>query len=146
MVSKPTIQLDEQDHKLLTIWASDCAERVLINFEILCPQDERPRKAIDAARAWTHGMIKVGDARDAAFASHAAARDISNPAAKYAARAAGHAAAAAHVVSHAYYAAEYAVKAFIAAQEIDKSGNEERKWQYLHLPVHLRKIIFPESK
>jgi len=39
------------------LFAADCAEHVLCFFEKAYPQDDRPRKAIDAARAFAHGKI-----------------------------------------------------------------------------------------
>ena len=106
--SKPA---DEQDHRSLVLWAADCAEQVLPRFEQNSPKDDRPRKAVAAARAWLRGEITVREARIAAFAAHAAARAAENAAARAAARAAGHAAATAHVAGHARHAAAYALAA-----------------------------------
>ncbi|MFA6099040.1 MAG: putative immunity protein [Patescibacteria group bacterium] len=102
---------DKQDQKTLALRAADCAERVLPYFKKERPKDDRPKKAIVAARAWVRGKITVGQARTAALASHAAARAAKTPAAIAAARAAGHAAATAHVAGHATHAASYASKA-----------------------------------
>jgi hypothetical protein len=131
-------RLDEQGQRLLALWAADCAEHVLLHFEEKYPKDNRPRKAIEAARAWTRGEIRVGEARAAAVAAHAAARAAEEGAARAAARAAGHAAATAHMAGHARHAAAYAVKAAAAvgvASEFD--------WQYRRLPEHLRPVAFP---
>ena len=97
------------------LWAADCAEQALHFFEENYPIDDRPRKAIEAARAWANGEITVGQARSAAFAAHAAARTAEQVAARAAARAAGHAAATAHVSAHARHAATYAAKSAAAA-------------------------------
>jgi len=43
---------DEGDHKSLALWAVDCAERALPTFEEKHPEDDRPRRAVEAARAW----------------------------------------------------------------------------------------------
>ncbi len=93
MMDKHSKRLNGQDHKLLAIWAADCAEHVLPYFEKIYPEDDRPRRAIEAARAWVRGDLAMIDARKAAFASHAAARGAKNIAAQAAARAAGRAAA-----------------------------------------------------
>jgi hypothetical protein len=135
-------RLDEQDHRLLAIWAADCAEHVLPYFEEMHPEDKRPRQAIEAARAWVLSDLTMVDARKAAFASHAAARDAKNSAAQAAARAAGHAAATAHVADHARHAATYAAKA-AAAQTTGDVAAAERKWQYQRLPERLRSVVFP---
>jgi hypothetical protein len=103
-------KLDNKEHKLLALWAADCAEHVLHLFEDHHPEDVRPRKAIAAARAWAHGEMEIGEARQFALAAHAAARNATQPEAIAAARAAGHAAATAHVPGHAKHDAAYAAK------------------------------------
>jgi hypothetical protein len=87
------LSLEKLDHKALVLWATDCAEHVLPYFEAQFSDDNRPRKAIEAGRAWVRGELALSEARAAAFA----------------ARAAGHAAATAHVAGHAAHAASYAV-------------------------------------
>ena len=44
--------LEDDDHRLLAMWAADCAEHVLHHFEQARPKDDRPRRAIDLGRAW----------------------------------------------------------------------------------------------
>ena len=52
MVKKQAKQIDKQDHRSLALWAADCAEHVLPHFEKMYSDDARPRKAIEAGRAW----------------------------------------------------------------------------------------------
>lgn len=128
------MELDIGDRKQLVIWASDCAERVLPLFEEHYPEDDRPRKAIEAARSWAAGTLRISDARKFAFAAHAAARDATRPESIAAARAAGHAAATAHVPTHAKYAASYAAKS-------TEDPEAEASWQQERIPDHLRSIL-----
>jgi len=128
--------LSKLDHKTLVIWATDCAEHVLPYFEEKYPKDNRPRKAIEAGRAWIRGEIAMSEARTAAFAAHAAARDVNTDAARAAARAAGHAAATAHVAGHAVHAATYAARAAghtVDSIDVDAAIAKERDWQYQQL-------------
>ena len=98
---------------------------LLPGFEEKHPKDDRPRKAVEARRAWVRGEIAMSEARAAVFAAHADAR------------AAGHAAATARVPGHA---ASYAAT---AAVPIDSTAAvKERDWQYRRLPEHLRPIAF----
>jgi hypothetical protein len=129
--------LDAAKHRLLAAWAADCAERVLPLFEE-CSSDDRPRRAIDIARAWARGEVPVGDAQKAAVAAHAAAREATNPAATAAARAAGHAVATAHMADHCLGGASYAVKALEAAGA-PTAG--ERAWQLRRLPEGVRELV-----
>ena len=118
--------INKQNKKGLALRAADCAEHVLKVFQEKYPKDTRPQQAIEAARAWTRNEIKVGQARTAAFATHAAARETDDIAACAAARAAGHAAATAHMAGHAIHAANYALKAVI-----DKKKERERQYKHL---------------
>ncbi|MFC2077193.1 putative immunity protein [Candidatus Bipolaricaulota bacterium] len=135
------MRLGKADHRSWVLWATDCAERVLPCFETQNPNDNRPREAIAAGRAWVRGHISCGEARAAA---RAAARDAADdPAARASARAAGHAAATAHVVGHARHAAAYAVKAAHAMDTTDgdAAATKEREWQVRRLPDHLRSVV-----
>jgi hypothetical protein len=127
------------DHETLMVWACDCAERALPYFENKYPKDDRPRKAIEAGRAWARTSIfHMADIRKASLDAHAAARDAwgaGQDAACFAARAAGHAVATAHVDAHAFCGADYAIKAIAAADPSNTEANtvNERDWQYRHL-------------
>lgn len=130
-INKSIVELlSKQDHRTLVLWATDCAENVLPYFEEKYPKDSRPRKAIEVGRAWLRGEIAMSEARTAAFATHAAARDTNQAAACATARAAGHAAATVHVAGHAVHAATYAANA-ATADTADTA--KERNWQYQHL-------------
>ena len=76
--------LVDGDHHLLALWAADCAEHVLHNFESLRPDDHRPRRAIELARAWGRGEVSMTEARNAGGHAMGAARDLRG-AARYAA-------------------------------------------------------------
>lgn len=126
----------QRDHKTLAIWASDCAEHVLPIFERHCPADKRPHEAIEAARAWARGEIRVGPARKAALNAHYAAQETLEKAGCATARSAGHAAATAHMPGHAVVAARYAVMAaslVVPNEEAETAGDVERAWQFKHL-------------
>src|ERR1043166_4126607 len=87
--------LTDSDHRLLALWAASCAEHVLELFESAEPEDPRPRAAIEHARAWVRGEVKMMRARKAAGRAQAAARDLSG-APRHAAYAAGQAAVVPH--------------------------------------------------
>ena len=105
------VSVTSDEHKRLALQAARCAEKVLSLFAQERPDDSRPKAAIEAAHHWATGELSVADARKAAFAAHAAARECSIPAAIAAASCAGHAAATAHMWSHASVAEAYMKKA-----------------------------------
>ena len=140
--------LQDAHHHLLAIWAADCAEHVLHFFEQARPDDDRPRRAIELARAWARGEITMTQARTAAGHAMGAARDLSG-AAREAAYAAGQAAAVAHVAAHELGAAAYAIKAVRAAapdDERDEAGRAECRWQRAQLPSEIRGLVLDDQR
>lgn len=140
--------LEDADHHLLALWAADCAQHVLHLFEEAQPGDDRPRRAIEQARAWARGEITMTQARTAAFAAHAAAREASGPA-REAARAAGHAVAVAHMADHELGAAAYAIRAVRAAAQPDQrddAGRAECLWQRAQLPAEIRELVLDDQR
>ncbi|MEI8258633.1 MAG: putative immunity protein [Deltaproteobacteria bacterium] len=105
-------------HRLFALKAAGEAERVLWIFEAERPDDARPRQAIEAIRAWAQGKLELSMAlvRKLSLGAHAAARAARSDAARYAARAAGHAVATWHVPTHAMAVPAYVCKAIFASQ------------------------------
>jgi hypothetical protein len=140
--------LQDDDHRLLAIWAADCAQHVLHHFELARRKDDRPRRAIHLARAWARGDIKWAEARIAAGHANAAARDLTG-AARHAAYAAGQAAAVGHVAAHELGAAAYAIKAARAAVTEDERelvGRLECQWQRAQLPHAIRELVLDDQR
>jgi hypothetical protein len=140
--------LTDSDHHLLALWAASCAEHVLAYFESARPEDERPRHAIEQARAWARGEIKMTQARAAGGHAMGAARDLGG-AARHAAYAAGQAAVVAHVAAHELGAAAYAIKAARAAApagEGESAGRLECRWQRDQLPAAIRDLVLDDQR
>jgi thymidine phosphorylase len=140
--------LSDADHHLLALWAAACAEHVLLFFEEAQPKDERPRRAIEQARAWARSEVTWSQARMDAFAANAAAREVSG-AAKEAAHAAGQAGAVGHVAAHELGAAAYAIRAARAAApegEREQAGRQECKWQREQLPHEIRELVLDDQR
>lgn len=143
-----TLSLDSL--RALGSWAADCAERALPVFEKHAGLDPRPRAAIEGIRAFAAGGKRTAQLRTLALAAHAAAREVTDPAAAAAARAAGLAAASAythpladvqqtkHILGPAAYAA--------LALEMDRPGDAaiaegEVCWAIEHVPAEARDIL-----
>ena len=140
--------LQDADHHRLALWAAECAQHVLPLFEAVQPNDDRPRRAIELARAWTRGEVTMTQARTAAGFANAAARELSG-APRYAAYAAGQAAAVAHVAAHQLGAAAYALKAAQAAApkgESASAGRAECQWQREQLPEAIRDLVLDDQR
>jgi len=140
--------LTDSDHHLLALWAASCAEHVLDLFELIRPDDPRPRYAIEQARAWSRGEITMSQARAAGGHAMGAARDLRGSA-RHAAYAAGQAAVVAHVAAHELGAAAYAIKAARAAAPqggCESAGKLECRWQRDQLPEAIRELVLDDQR
>jgi hypothetical protein len=131
-------------------WAADCAERALSVYEQSANADSRPRAALEGIRVFAGGGKRTAQLRSLALAAFSAAREIGDPAAAAAARAAGLAASSAythpladvqqtkHIVGPAAYAA--------LALELNQGGNHsigetEISWAIAHATPEIREIL-----
>jgi hypothetical protein len=143
--------LTDADHRLLALWAADCAEHTLRHFEAVCPDDTRPRQAVEAIRAWVRGELKMMQARDHAGAAQDSAREVKgiSEAARMAALSAGQAAEVAHVAAHELGAAAYAIRAAMEAvsqEEREAARLAERDWQRERLPEQIRELVLDDQR
>ena len=140
--------LQDAHHRLIALWAADCAQHVLHFFEQEQPDVYRPRRAIEQARAWARGEVTMTQARTAAGHAMGAARPLRG-AAREAAYAAGQAAAVAHVADHGLGAAAYAIRAVRAAApkaEQLEAGRRECRWQRAQLPDDIRELVLDDQR
>jgi hypothetical protein len=139
--------LTDADHRLLALWAADCAEHVVHHFDAVQPSDTRPRDAIEHIRAWTRGEVAMTESRAAGGHAMGAARHLTG-APRFAAYAAGQAACVAHVAEHELGAAAYAIKAARAATSDDEehAGREECRWQRARLPDAIRELVLDDQR
>ena len=121
--------IDTQSKATIANWCMDyCEEHILPIFEKHCPGDQRPRRAIAAAREWFEGKKKLPEVRNIILNEcHAAARELDgNPAAQAAARACGQASACFHTPTHSLGLAFYGA----AAIAYDRVGLNEKPEVY----------------
>ena len=68
------------NRKALILWALELAEEMVLVLEARYPDDHRPREAVEVARAWAAGEIKMSLARRAILACHGMAKELMDPA------------------------------------------------------------------
>jgi hypothetical protein len=144
------IPLSLEELRVIGFWAADCAERALPLFEAKAPVDTRPREAIDGIREFARGGKRVAKLRSLALAALTAARDVDDPAARAAARAAGLVASSAythplatldnakHILGPAVYAA---LARELAAEGDPAAGEREIRWAVGHAPLEVREVM-----
>jgi Imm-5 like putative immunity protein len=142
--------LSEEDRRFVGLWAADCAERVLPLFEAKAPADARPREAIEGIRGFARGGKRTARLRSLAWAAHAAAREVGDPVATAAARAASlaaatayvHALATPHQAKHVLGPAVYGARAReLAAVDDPSVGEEEIRWAIERASPTVREVV-----
>ena len=116
--------IETQSKTTLANWSIDYAENHFVKIYYKAyPGDARPQMALDAAREWLAGKIKLPEAKRIILNEcHAAARAAeAQPAAQAAARACGQAAASIHTATHALGLVFYGA----AAIAYDHAGIEQ---------------------
>ncbi|HUT82855.1 MAG TPA: Imm5 family immunity protein [Candidatus Bathyarchaeia archaeon] len=142
--------IEKQKHRTLVLWTIECAEHVLPIFEEKYPQDKRPHEAIEAAKTWASGKIKMPIAKKAAHSTHNAATAVAeeNPAACAAARAMGHVVGTIQVETHAMGFVMYAITAFVYAanqKNVDEVITKICDWLFdrlLYWEANIDKVDF----
>lgn len=134
---------------VLTRWAAATAEHALAQFVDFA--DAAATQAIEAARNWSGGEASLDDCRDAAFAAHLSARELSEAGYQAVAtcvRAASNAAASADDPALAETAADYALEAITLnsapCEQLFNAGTE-RRWQWSQLAEPQRSELFAEE-
>ncbi len=131
-------------------WAADCAERALPVYEIQADSDPRPRAALEGIRVFAAGGKRTAQLRSLALSAMSAAREVNDPAAAAAARAAGLAASSAYThpladvqqTKHIVGPAAYAALALELNQGGDHTiGDHEVIWAIEHVTSEVRDIL-----
>jgi hypothetical protein len=136
--------------RALGSWAADCAERALSVYENYANSDSRPRAAIEGIRVFAGGGKRTAQLRSLALAAFSAAREVDDPAAAAAARAAGLAASSAYThplvdvqqTKHIVGPAAYAALALELHHPDDPNiGDSEIRWAIEHVTSEVREVL-----
>ncbi len=143
-----TLSLDSL--RVLGSWAADCAERALSLYERHAESDSRPRAAIEGIREFAAGGKRTAHLRSLGWEAYAAAREIGDPAAAAAARAASLAAAIAytHPLATVHQATHILAPAAntALALELDRGGDPsigdgEVRWAIEHATSEVGDVL-----
>lgn len=91
----------EQNHRVMVLWALDFAAETVEKLEEKYPDEKRPQEALKAAWDWASGKIKMWLAQQKILACHAFAKDIKCKEDIAMCHAIGQACAVVHTVGHA---------------------------------------------
>lgn len=142
------LTLDEL--RVVTRYVAESAESVLPTFEAACPDDRRPRAAIEAAWEFVDGAPRSKVQRITSLDAHRAAKNSPHESARLAAQAAGDAASAAylhpiakaHQVGHILRAAANAARiAEIQAGDNPAAADDAIERAYERAPRALTDVL-----
>lgn len=125
-----------QNHRVLVMWALDCAKLTLEQFEEKYPDERRPRTCLELCEAWARGKIKMPVAKRAILDSHAVAKVIVDREYGALCHAIGHAGATVHVETHALGLPFYELTAVVLKYgkgNFQKPVNEKIDYYYNNL-------------
>lgn len=126
-------ELSMDDLRTVAAFTSTAAEVVLPYFEARCPDDGRPRQALESAQAFALGDPRSKVQRMSAPAAHRAGREAASAVEFHAAMAAGDAAASAYLhpladttqVKHILRAPAHAVRVFEVIDGHDEGSDTD---------------------
>ena len=129
-----TMLFRNQSHKTMVLWALDIAAESVAKLAEKYPDESRPREALEAARDWTTGRIKMPLAQRKILDCHAFAKEIDRKEDIALCHAVGQACAVVHTAGHAIGYPMYELSAIIYRLGIDncREAVERRKREYIH--------------
>ena len=123
--------IDQSNRRVLILWALELAEETALQLAERYPENLRPKEAIDTARAWAAGEIKMPTAKQAILNCHAMAKELTDPADIARCHAVGQACSVVHTAGHALGYPMYELTAIVLEQGLDNCRDAvERRVMY----------------
>ena len=125
--------LGEQNHRIVALWALELAAESVEKLEEKYPDESRPREALEAARAWAAGDIKMRLAQRKILDCHAFAKEITSKEDIALCHSVGQACAVVHTAGHAMGYPMYELSAIVyrLGNENCQEAVERRKQEYI---------------
>ena len=126
------------DHRATTLWALDFAAETVEQLEGKYPGETRPREALEAARDWAAGRIKMRIAQRKILSCHAVAKELRRREDIARCHAVGQACAVVHTAGHAVGYPIYDLTAMVCELGIENCAEavEARKQTYIERALY----------
>lgn len=124
---------EQENHRVMALWALDFAEESIIKLEEKYPEEKRPREALEAAGDWAAGNVKMRFAQRKILDCHAFAKEIDCKEDIAICHAIGQACAVVHTAGHALGYPIYDLTSLIYRYGIEECQHavEQRKQEYI---------------
>ena len=128
-----TLLFQEQNHRVMTLWALNFAAESVAELEEKYPKEQRPGEALAAAWDWATGRIKMRWAQRKILDCHAFAKEIEQKEDIAICHAIGQACSVVHTAGHAIGYPIYDLTAIIYKLGIENCAEavEKRKQEYI---------------
>ena len=128
-----TMLFRDQNHRTMVLWALDLAAESVARLEEKYPDETRPREAMEAARAWAAGKIRMRLAQRKILDCHALAKEIDSKEDIALCHAVGQACAVVHTAGHAIGYPMYDLSAIVyrLGSESCAEAVEQRRREYI---------------
>ena len=125
--------LKEQSHRIIVLWALDLAAESVARLEGKYPDETRPKEALEAARAWAEGSIKMRLTQRKILDCHAFAKELDSKEDIALCHAIGQACAVVHTAGHALGYPMYELSAIVYRLGVEdcREAVEQRKQAYI---------------
>lgn len=125
--------MQQQSHQVLILWAMELAQETVNSLAEKYPTDNRPASALEAAKVWAAGSIKMPMAQRAILDCHAMAKELSSMEDIALCHAVGQACSVVHTAGHALGYPIYELTAIVRRHGIDRCREivEARNMSYI---------------
>lgn len=122
-----------QSHRVQVLWALSLAEEIVEILEQKYPEELRPREALEAARLWAQGEIKMRPAQRKILDCHAVAKELTSSEDVALCHAAGQGCSVVHTPGHALGLPMYELTALVRRYGLTdcREAVEARKAAYV---------------
>ena len=130
--------LRKQEHRAVVLWALEFAAESVEVLEERYPEERRPRQALEAARAWAAGEVKMRLAQRAILDCHGLAKELDRREDIALCHAVGQACAVVHTAGHGLGYPIYDLTSIVYRLGIDQcaAAVEARKQAYVDRLLH----------
>ncbi len=132
-----------QDHRVMALWAFDLAAGSIARLEEKYPEEKRPKEALNAAGDWAAGKIKMRLAQRKILDCHAFAKEIDCKEDIAICHAIGQACAVVHTAGHAIGYPIYDLTSIIYRLGIENCSEtvELRKQEYIEKLLYFNRHL-----
>ncbi len=125
--------IDQQNHRIMVLWALVFAEEIANLLQTRYPKDTRPIDAVNTCKEWAKGSVKMPEAKHAILQAHALAKEITSAEDIARCHAVGQACGVVHTAGHALGLPIYELTALVRKHGLPEAIPyvEARNAQYI---------------